>query len=111
MAGTHLDIATIYEDNELLVINKPTWKYLEEVEQTLPALGSMPIKLIWGMRDWCFQPSCLDRLVEPNAEVERFDDIGHWVTEEARQRVHDSVSDFLERTGEPASRAKCDDAF
>ncbi len=78
----------------------PTWKYLEELEQSLPGLADMPIKLIWGMQDWCFQPSCLDRLLQhwPNAEVDRIDEAGHWVTEEASRRVSESVSEFLQRT-------------
>ena len=78
----------------------PTWKHLAALESDLPTLKDLPIKLIWGMRDWCFQPDCLDRLVEhwPHAEVEKMEDVGHWVTEEAPQRVHDSVLDFLRRT-------------
>lgn len=80
--------------------NHPTWKYLEELESSLPELADLPIKLIWGMRDWCFQPVCLDRLVEhwPNAEVERIEDAGHWVTEEAQSEVLRSVSDFLQNS-------------
>ena len=78
----------------------PTWKYLEELENALPGLADMPVQLIWGMQDWCFQPSCLDRLVQhwPHAEVERIEDAGHWVTEEAPKRVLKVVSDFLQRT-------------
>ena len=78
----------------------PTWKYLEELERSLPELGTMPIQLIWGMRDWCFQPRCLDQLIEywPSAAVERIDEAGHWVTEEARDRVLATVLQFLGRT-------------
>ena len=78
----------------------PTWKYLEDLEAKLPELADLPIKLIWGMRDWCFQPSCLERLAAcwPQAEVERIEDAGHWVTEEAREKVCQVVGEFLERT-------------
>lgn len=77
--------------------NHPTWKHLKDLESSLPSLADMPIKLIWGMRDWCFQPSCLDMLLEswPNAEVHRMEDAGHWVTEEKPKEVLASVSDFL----------------
>ena len=80
--------------------NHPTWKHLRKLEDALPSLADMPIKLVWGMQDWCFQPNCLDKLVEhwPNAEVERIEDAGHWVTEEAQDRVLEVVSDFLKRT-------------
>ena len=78
----------------------PTWKYLDELERSLPDLADLPVQLIWGMKDWCFQPSCLDRLQKhwPHAEIERIDDAGHWVTEEAQKRVLDVVTDFLNRT-------------
>ena len=77
----------------------PTWKYLVELEESLPDLGSLPIKLIWGMRDWCFRPSCLERFQAhwPNADVSRLD-VGHWVTEEARNEVTPLVREFLQRT-------------
>lgn len=78
----------------------PTWKYLDELEHALPSLAHLPIQLVWGMRDWCFRPSCLDRLQEhwPDAEVERIEQAGHWVTEEAREQVLNVVRDFLTRT-------------
>ena len=78
----------------------PTWKYLESLEAQLADLRSMPVQLIWGMRDWCFQPSCLDRLVQhwPHARVTRIPDAGHWVTEEAQGEVLRHVSDFLNTT-------------
>ena len=78
----------------------PTWKHLAELEDALPLLNKMPIKLIWGMRDWCFQASCLDRLLGHwlSAEVVRLDDAGHWVTEEAKEEVLQHVIEFLKRT-------------
>lgn len=78
----------------------PTWKHLVELEESLKTLEHMPIKLIWGMRDWCFQPNCLERLCQhwPNAEVEKIENAGHWVTEEAQDQVLKSVTEFLART-------------
>ena len=78
----------------------PTWKHLKQLESSLPSLADLPIKMIWGMRDWCFQPSCLDMLLEhwPNAEVNRIEDAGHWVTEEAKSLVSQLVADFLKRS-------------
>ena len=45
----------------------------------------VPACLIWGMRDWCFRPDCLERFVAawPRAEVHRLADVGHWVVEDA----------------------------
>ena len=52
-----------------------------EIERDLPSLANLPICLVWGMRDWCFRPDCLDRFLEawPQAEAHRLADVGHWV--------------------------------
>jgi pimeloyl-ACP methyl ester carboxylesterase len=74
-----------------------TWQTLDRIEQGLPALGSKPIQLIWGMRDWCFRPECLDRFVGhwPEAEVHRLADCGHYVVEDAHERIVPLVAEFL----------------
>jgi haloalkane dehalogenase len=80
--------------------NHPTYATLQRMECRLGALASRPFLLLWGMRDWCFRPDCLDRFLErlPNARVQRFPDAGHWVVEDAPQRVADCVEDFLQAT-------------
>ena len=79
----------------------PTWQTLEEIETGLPSLARMPIQLIWGMRDWCFTPACLDRFLQyfPTAEVHRFEDAGHYVIEDAYERIIPIVEGFLQRNG------------
>ncbi|HTN77025.1 MAG TPA: alpha/beta fold hydrolase, partial [Pirellulaceae bacterium] len=59
----------------------PTWKTLEDIEAGLQKFVDKPVQLIWGMRDWCFRPECLERLLAhwPQAEVHRLDDCGHYV--------------------------------
>ncbi len=76
----------------------PTWATLSEIENDLPSLADRPIQMIWGMRDWCFRPSCLDRLgvAFPDAEVHRLDDAGHYVIEDAYERIIPLVRTFLE---------------
>ncbi len=76
----------------------PTWKTLAEIEDSLPSLACRPIELIWGMRDWCFRPICLDRFLLhfPEAQVHRLDDAGHYVVEDAHERIIPLVADFLE---------------
>jgi haloalkane dehalogenase len=77
----------------------PTWQTLERIEAGLGSLGTMPIQLIWGMRDWCFRPECLERFILhwPQAEVHRLDDCGHYVVEDAHERIVPLMRDFLER--------------
>src|SRR5688572_29776615 len=54
----------------------PTWQTLEQIEAGLASLADRPVQMIWGMKDWCFRPSCLERFEQhfPNAEVHRLAD-------------------------------------
>jgi haloalkane dehalogenase len=75
----------------------PTWQVLEEIERGLGSLADRPVQMIWGMRDWCFRPECLDLLLKafPAAEVERLADAGHYVIEDAHERIIPLVETFL----------------
>ena len=66
-----------------------TYRVLSELEQDLPKLGHLPIRLVWGMKDWCFRPECLRRLeaVWPQAISHELSDVGHYVMEEAPDEV------------------------
>jgi len=77
-----------------------TWKTLSAIEQSLPLLADRPILLIWGMRDWCFNASCLERFVRvfSGAEIHRLPDAGHYVVEDAHEQIIPLVRDFLQRT-------------
>jgi haloalkane dehalogenase len=78
----------------------PTWQTLGEIEAALPSLASMPQLLVWGMRDWCFTPACLDKFVAawPAAEVYPLADVGHWVVEDAPDDAKRLLDTFLDRT-------------
>ncbi len=75
-----------------------TWQTLADLEQGLPELADRPSLLIWGMRDWCFTPACLERFQSllPSAEVTRLDDAGHYVIEDAHERIVPRVAEFLD---------------
>jgi pimeloyl-ACP methyl ester carboxylesterase len=77
----------------------PTWRTLEQIEAGLDSLGTMPIQLIWGMRDWCFATECLERFVKhwPQADVQRLEDCGHYVVEDAHERIVPLMRDFFAR--------------
>src|SRR5262245_15351587 len=84
----------------------PTWQLLEAVEAGLASLAELPIQVIWGMRDWCFRPECLERFLKywPQAEVHHLADCGHYVVEDAHERIVPLLKDYLART-EPRSAA------
>jgi haloalkane dehalogenase len=78
----------------------PTWKTLADIESELPSLdGKMQIKLIWGMKDWCFRPDCLDRFRKhwPFAQVTEFDEAGHYVVEDETEQIIQLMSEFLQQ--------------
>ena len=84
----------------------PSYAQLVEIERGLPSLADRPTQLIWGMRDWCFTPKFLDRFIEifPTAEVHRFPDAGHWVVEDAHERIIPLVDRFLGTDSERQGR-------
>ena len=78
--------------------NHKTWQTLNDIESALPQLDStMSIDLIWGMKDWCFRPECLDRFIGywPSASVHRAEQAGHFVVEDATAEIIERMSNFL----------------
>lgn len=76
----------------------PTWETLRQVEQKLPSLGTKPLRLVWGMQDWCFNPACLERFLEacPGADVVRLEDVGHWVVEDAPEVAAQQLLEWVD---------------
>jgi haloalkane dehalogenase len=86
--------------------SQPTWHMLERVQRALPSMADIPSALIWGMRDWCFRPDCLERFKSfwPNAEVHELADVGHWVVEDAPDESLAIVEAFLRKLEEEPNR-------
>jgi haloalkane dehalogenase len=74
-----------------------TYGRLQRLELELPRLRQLPIRLVWGMKDWCFRPQCLERFqgVWPNASTLALDDVGHYVMEDAPDAVIQEVKTLL----------------
>lgn len=74
------------------------------------ALASMPITILWGMKDPAFQASHLARWVEafPHAEVTRLPDVGHFPAEEDPLSVARAIvgSPLAARLSAPSPRAR-----
>ncbi len=75
-----------------------TWQVLADIEAGLKNLADRPRLMIWGMKDWCFRPECLERFEKhwPDAEVERYNDCGHYVIEDAHERIVPRLREFLQ---------------
>jgi haloalkane dehalogenase len=77
----------------------PSYATLVRIEEGLAQFARRPICLIWGMRDWCFGPEFLQRFLDffPAAEVHRLADAGHYVIEDAHERIVPILEEFLTR--------------
>lgn len=77
----------------------PSWGTLQDVEAGLESLKAKPMMIAWGMKDFCFSPRFLDEWKRrfPDAQVTPFEDVGHYVMEDAPARVLDLMEHFLPR--------------
>ena len=74
---------------------------LDQIESGLPRLNAKPFLILWGADDFCFTvtgflPEWRARF--PDAEVHVLEDAGHYVVEDAHERVTPLLTAFLERT-------------
>ncbi len=74
----------------------PQRPLIEELAEKLSTLHC-PIRLFWGMRDFCFTPAVLEmwRQYVPHAEVTELPKAGHWVVEDAHEEIIPLLRDFL----------------
>lgn len=86
----------------------PSYQTLLDLETALPTLADRPMKLIWGMRDWCFTPAFLDEFEKrfPHAESLRLPEAGHYVFEDAHEQIVPAVRAFLQRHPLPDKAGK-----
>ena len=75
----------------------PSYPTLVEVEEGLSQFQDSPMKLIWGMKDWCFTPVFLKEFQRrfPKADATEIGDAGHYLFEDARDQLPNLIRDFL----------------
>jgi haloalkane dehalogenase len=76
----------------------PTRPILAEIEAGLVQLRQRPMLIMWGAKDFCFTER--DFLAEwrrrfPEAEVHLFPDAGHYVVEDAHERIIPLLVSFM----------------
>lgn len=77
----------------------PSYATLTRVEEGLAQFRRHPMLLAWGERDWCFTPKFRAEFQErfPQAEVFPIPDAGHYVFEDAPERLIPRVELFLKQ--------------
>jgi haloalkane dehalogenase len=73
------------------------WDIVETTGQRLHELADRPTLICWGMRDYVFDHHFLRGFRErlPKARVHEFPDAGHYVLEDAADRIVPQVQNFL----------------
>ncbi|MDO8631741.1 MAG: alpha/beta fold hydrolase [Phycisphaerales bacterium] len=76
----------------------PSHAVLRKIEVGLPKLADKPMIVFWGGKDFCFNDTFLKewRNRFPLAEVHRFADAGHYVVEDAHERIVPLLRRFAE---------------
>lgn len=71
--------------------------WLDQQWQRADLLKSVPVSIVWGERDPTFRAEELVRWIErlPEAKVVRLLDVGHFVAEEAPDRLSDEVEELI----------------
>jgi cis-3-alkyl-4-acyloxetan-2-one decarboxylase len=75
----------------------PGYDIVTEVQDGLEQFTSTPTLLLWGLKDFVFDPAYLDEFERrmPHSEVHRFAGAGHYVMEDRREEVCRLVQEFV----------------
>jgi haloalkane dehalogenase len=80
----------------------PSYQTLASIEESLSKFRESPMLLIWGARDWCFTTDFLAEFQRrfPQAQTLLLPDAGHYVFEDAPDRIIPRVAEFLKSDGD-----------
>jgi len=75
-----------------------SYAIVEAMQQRLPEFRDRPMLILWGGRDFCFNRSFLETWQGffPRASVHLFEDAGHYVVEDAHERIIPLVREFVQ---------------
>ena len=78
----------------------PSWKEFQAIETALPGFRDRPTLILWGEQDWCFTPWFLDEWKKrlPEAQIEKYPEGGHYLTEDEGPAVMARLRAFLAAT-------------
>ena len=84
-----------------------SWPIVKDVSDKLGQFARIPLLVCWGEKDFVFDGHFLAewRRRLPSAEVHTFPDAGHYVLEDAHERILPLVKDFLARHPPEESRS------
>jgi cis-3-alkyl-4-acyloxetan-2-one decarboxylase len=76
------------------------WPLVEATGRELQQFGDRPMFIGWGLRDFVFDQAFLHEFRRrfPGAEAHEYADAGHYVLEDAHERLVPAIRTFLQRT-------------
>ena len=79
-------------------MDHPTYNLLLSIQESLGLLKDKPMRIIWGMNDFCFTEKFLESWMKyfPEAEIHRMEDAGHWVVEDSYEKIIPLLESFME---------------
>lgn len=75
----------------------PSYSVVQSIQSKLDRFRDRPVLIVWGKQDFCFDDHFLSRWREyfPSAEVHEVPDAGHYVVEDAHERIIPWMEKFL----------------
>ena len=82
-----------------LTENNPSYRVIKQLDNNLKLFLNIPMLICWGEHDFVFDSDYLDEWIRrfPDAEVHRFAEAGHYVLEDASEKIIPIVDRFLRR--------------
>lgn len=93
-------IATLrFVEDIPLAPDHPSWRELGRIDDSIGIFADTPMTICWGDADFCFTPSFRKEWERrfPSAEVHHWEDVGHYVIEDAPDRFFAVVDSFFAR--------------
>ena len=81
---------------------------VRETADALVRLVDKPMLICWGLKDSVFGHQFLDEWIRrfPSAEIQRFEDCGHYVLEDAGEEIISLVCEFVDSTTRPTDKSE-----
>lgn len=75
----------------------PSYPLVESMQSQLGQFKDRPVLILWGKKDFCFNDHYLEKWRQyfPEAEVHEIADAGHYVVEDAHERIVPLMERFL----------------
>ena len=86
----------------------PSYRIVKQAGEQLHLLSKVPMLICWGEHDFVFDLDYLDEWQRrfPDAEVHRFSDAGHYVLEDASEKIIPLIDRFLSRRSQDENRGQ-----